>query len=228
MAGELRNFKKLSNSRGKETAESSSTLKPRRLISREERRIVSYFATVVDRITDILERNVPLKKLLQFLRFYNHPLYPELWYINQHTLQNTKSVSAVMQCLVPEYINYMETELLEGIIERFECKEAQTLLQEYHDRYPIERLLADMPDPVSDERLDQTRRKRLQVQCTDDIVFESARAVDVKKIRTAIENATDIDHKYVTPAQHIEGGGDYPISISHGDVADPGTCICLM
>ena len=62
-------------------------------------------------------------------------------------LQNTKSVSEVMKCLVPEYINYMETGLLEDIIERFECKEAQTLLQQYRDGYPINRLLRDMPDP---------------------------------------------------------------------------------
>ena len=162
MAGELRDFKKLSNSRGKETAESSSTLKPRRLISKEQRRIVSYFAIVLDKITEILKIIVPLEKLLRFLRFYPHPLHPELHYIDQQILQNTKSVSEVMKRLFPEHINYMETGLLEDIIERFECKEAQTLLQQYHDRYPINRLLRDMPDPVSDERLDLTRWRRLR------------------------------------------------------------------
>ena len=124
-------------------------------------------------------------------------------YIDEHILQRTSSVSEVMECLVPEYINYMETGLLEAIIERFECKEAQSLLQEYYDRYPINRLLTDMPNPVSDERLDLTRRKRLRTKCDDD--FDSAVASDVKRIQKAIEDATGIDHQFVIPAQHSDG-----------------------
>ena len=195
-----------SNSRSEETTESGSTtkvLKPRQTILREQRRIISYFATVVDKITEIIETVVELKKLLRFLRFYSHPLHPEMHYIDNHILQNSKSISEVMECLVPEYTNYMETGLLEAIIERFECKEAASLLQQYHDRYPLNRLLKDMPDPVSDERLDLTRRKRLRAKCDDD--FDSARAVDVKKIQTAIETATGIDQQFVTHAQHSEG-----------------------
>ena len=194
------------SNRSEQLSESSSTTKVRkqgRLISREQRRIISYFATVMDRITDVIETVVKLEKLLRFLHFHCHLLNPEMHYIDEHILQRTCSVSEVMKCLVPEYINYLNTELLEAIIERFECKEAQSLLQEYHDRYPIDRLLTDMPNPVSDERLDLTRRKRLRAKCDDD--FDSARAVDVKRIRTAIESATGIDHQFVTHAQHSEG-----------------------
>ena len=194
------------SNRSEETTESSSTTKvrkPNRLISQEQRRIISYFATVVDKITEIIETVVELEKLLRFLRFYSHPLHPEMHYIDNHILQNSKSISEVMECLVPEYTNYMETGLLEDIVERFECKEAQSLLQQYHDRYPINRLLRDMPDPVLDERLDLTQRKRLLVKRDDD--YNSARASDVKRIRTAIESATGIDHRFVTHAQHSEG-----------------------
>ena len=191
------------SNRGENMSESSSTLKPRRLISREERRIICYFTIVIDRITEKIETVVKLEKLLRFLRFHYHLLNPEMPYIDEHIFQRTRNVSEVMECLVPEYINYMNTELLEAIIERFECKEAQSLLQEYHNRYPIDRLLTDMPNPVSDERLDLTRRKRLRAKCDDD--FDSARAVDVKRIRTAIESATGIDHQFVTHAQHSEG-----------------------
>ena len=194
------------SNRGEKVSELSSTLKPRRLISREERRIICYFTIVIDRITEKIETAVKLEKLLRFLRFHYHLLNPEMPYIDEHILQRTRNVSEVMECLVPEYINYMNTELLEAIIERFECKEAQSVLQEYHDRYPINRLVTDMLNPVSDERLDQTRRKRLQVECNGgDIIFDRARAVDVKKIRTAIEDATGIDHQFVTHVQHSEG-----------------------
>ena len=178
-------------------------LKPVHIISQEQRRIVSYFATVLDKITEIMETEVEVEKLLRFLHFHCHPLNPEMLYLDEHILQCTSSVSEVMKSLVPEYINYMNTELLEAIIERFECSEAQSLLQQYHDRYPINRLLRDMPDPVSDERLDLTRRKRLRVECHDD--FDSARALDIKRIRTAIESATGINHQFVTHAQHSEG-----------------------
>jgi len=182
------------------------TLKPARIISQEQRRIVRmsiYFATVLDKIIEIIETVVKLEKLLRFLRFYSHPLNPEMLYIDEQILQSTTSVSEVMESLFPYYINYMNTELLEAIIERFECKEAACLLQQYHDRYPLNRLLRDMPNPVSDERLDLTRRKRLRVECDDD--YNSARASDVKRIRTAIEDATGIDQQFVTHAQHTEG-----------------------
>ena len=195
-----------SSSRSEEMSWSSSTnkvLKPRQTIPREQRRIVSYFAIVMDRITEIVASSVKLDKLLQFLHFYSHPLNPEMHYINKHIRQSASSVSEVMKSLFPDYINYMETGLLEAIIERFECKEAQSLLQQYHERYPINRLLRDMPDPVSDESLDLTRRKRLRAKCDGN--FDSARADGIKKVKTAIENATGIDHRFVTHAQHSEG-----------------------
>ena len=194
------------SNRSEEMSESSGATKLRKqgqLIFREQRRIISYFAAVMDRITDVLETVVKLEKLLRFLHFHCHLLNPEMPYIDEHILQRTRNVSEVMECLVPEYINYMNTELLEAIIERFECKEAQSLLQEYHNQYPIDRLLTNMPNPVSDERLDLTRRKRLRVECDDD--FDSARASDVKRIRTAIGSATGINHQFVTHAQHSEG-----------------------
>ena len=196
------------SSRSEQVSESSGptkALKPRKVISREQRRIINYFAIVMDKITEVIETVVKLEKLLRFLRFLCHPLNPEMTYIDQHILKSTSSVSEVMESLVPEYINYMETGLLEAIIERFECTKAESLLQEYHDRYPNNRLLIDMPNPVPDERLDLTRRKRLRVECNGDIVFESARAFDVKRIRTAIEDATGIDPQIVTHAQHSEG-----------------------
>ena len=154
------------------------------------------------RITNILESLVKPEKLLQFLRFHCHPMNPEILYIDQDILQCTGGVSEIMKCLVPDYINYRNTELLEVIIERFECKEAQRLLQQYHDGYPTNRLLQDMPNPVSDEKLNMTRRKRLKPMCESD--FDSTRAVDVKRIQTAIESAFGIDHQVVTPAQHNE------------------------
>ena len=215
--------------RGEETSDSSSTTKARRIISQEQRRLINCFATLLDKITEIVAYSVKLDNLLRFLRFYVHPLNPEMPYIDQQVLQSTNSVSEVIESLTPDYINYMETGLLEDIIERFECKEAQSLLQRYHDRYPINRLLTDMPDPVSDERLHQTRRKSLRVDCGDgDIVFESPRAADVKRIQTIIESATGIDHQFVTHVQHSDGGGNYPISESHRDMADPGICTIIV
>ena len=185
------------------SSDAAVEVKSRVIISREQKRICSYFATVMDRITEILKALLKLEALLQFLHFHCHPLNPEMLYVDQHILHHTVSVSDVMKSLVPDYINYMDTVLLEAIVERFEVKEAQKLLQEYHDRYPHLRQLSDMPDPVPDERLDLTRRKRLRATC--DLDFDSARANDVKRIRKSIEDSTGIDHRFVTPAQHSEG-----------------------
>ena len=192
----------LMHSSSKEKSESSSStelLTLQQIVRQEQRRVISYFAIIMDRITDILGSLVKPEKLLRFLRFHCHPLNPEIPYIDQHILQCTSSVSEIMECLVPDYINYMNTELLELIIERFECKEAQSLLQQYHDRYP--RLLQDMPNPVSDEILEMTRHKSLRAMCESDL--DSTRAVDIKRIQTAIESATG---QFVTLAQqHSEG-----------------------
>jgi len=179
--------------------------KPKHLqiITREQWRVPTYFATVMRRITKVLEQHVKVEDLVSFLRFQCHPLNPEALYVDKHTLQHISSVSEIMQSLVPDYINYMETGLLEAIIESFEVEEAQGLLQEYHDRYPHLRQLSDLPEPVPDERLDLTRRKRLRAKC--DIEFESARANDVKRVQMSIESATGIDHQFVTHAQHNEG-----------------------
>ena len=79
--------------------------------------------------------------------------------------------------------------------------------REYNDRYPHIRQLSNMPNPVPDERLDLIRCKILRVKCDGD--FESARAIDVKRTLMCIESATGIDHRFVTPAQHSEGGDTY-------------------
>ena len=186
-------------SEGKSTAAVKMDL----ITMHEKWRICSYFATVLDRIKKLLKKYVKPKDLVGFLRLHCHPLYPEKLYVDPKILQHVKSVSKVMESLVPDYINYMETGLLEAIVERFECKKAQTLLQQYHDRYPDFRQLRDMPNPIPDERLDQTRREMLRAKCEGH--FDNTRAIDVKRIQTSIEGATGIDHRFVTPAQHSEG-----------------------
>ena len=189
--------KHLSNS------EQVSTVKSKPIIRREQWRISTYFGMVLDVIIEILENEVKPEKLVRFLRLQCHPLNPEALYVDKEILQPTSGVSEIMQSLVPDYINYMETGLLEAIVDRFEVQRAQKLLQKYHDRYPHLRQLSDMPDPIPDERLDLTRRKRLRAKCDGD--FDSARANDVKRIKMSVEDATGIDHRFVTLAQHSEG-----------------------
>ena len=72
---------------------------------------------------------------------------------------------------------------------------------------------------ISDERLDQTRRKRLRVEFDGD--FGDA---DVKRTRKSTEDATGGDHRLMIPPQHSEGG-DYPISNFFRDMLDPGIYI---
>ena len=199
------NEKKLSMpySKHPSNSEKISAAKSKPIITREQWRISTYFGTVLDVIIQILKKKVKLGELVQFLCLQCHPLNPEVLYVDKRILQLTSSVSKVMQSLVPEYINYMETGLLEAIIERFKVKKAQKLLQEYHNHYPHLRQLTDMPDPILDERLDQTRRQKLRAKCDGD--FDSARACDVRRVQSSIEGATGIDHRFVTPAQHSEG-----------------------
>ena len=108
----------------------------------------SYFAVVFDKITEKLEKTVEPEKLLRFLR-----ICPKIPNIDQHI--NSK-VSEVMEYLYKKCINYKETELLEAILKRFECKEGQSLLHEYYDHYP---------NDIPDETHVQTRCKRSREKC---------------------------------------------------------------
>ena len=178
-------------------------VKSKAIITREQWRISTYFTTVLFWITKILEEEIKPEELVQFLCLQCHPLYPEALYVDRKILNSTGSVSDIMKSLVPDYINYMDTGLLEAILGTFQVHEAQKLLQQYHDRYPHLRQLRDMPDPISDERLDLTRRKRLKAKC--DLDFDSAKAGDVKRVKTSIEGATGINQQFVTIAQTDEG-----------------------
>ena len=113
-----------------------------------------------------------------FLHFHCYPLN----HIDHHILLSASSVSEVIKSLVPDYINYKNTGLLEAIIERFECSQAKSLLQKYRDRYSNNRLLRDKPDPVSDERLELTKCSSLRAKCDED--FDCAKDFDLKRIQT--------------------------------------------
>ena len=159
-------LKQSDHRKGKSTSAAKS--KHLQIITREKWRISTCFATIIDRITILLEKHVSRDELVRFLRFQCHPLCPGKLYVDQRILQDCSSISDIMGSLVPDYINYMETGLLEAIVERFEVEQAQKLLQKYLDCYPHLRQLSDMPDPVPDERLDLTRRKRLRAKCDGD------------------------------------------------------------
>ena len=137
---------------------------------------------MVDRITEILEMVVKPEKLLNFLRFYCHPQNPEKRGIDEDVLQSTSSIYEVMQSLVPKHINYGKTELLEAIIERFELKEAESVLQQYRDDFPN----------VPDESLGQARWKRSRVKSDDKIDSTGT----IKQSRRFSEDTTGIDWNF--------------------------------
>lgn len=92
-------------------------------LSRKQFRTSTYFATIMDKVTKLLENRVNPKDLVQFLRLCQ----PQL----KETLQDTNSISAIMNVLVPTYINDAETGFLKIIVEHFGCWDAQELLMKY-------------------------------------------------------------------------------------------------
>ena len=208
------NLQSVVGSVGEESIEGKFTKESKhvQIITSEQWGVSAYFAAVMRKITEILAQHVKVEDLVSFLHFQCHPLNHEALYVDKHILQHISNVSEVMESLVPDYINYMETGFLEAIVESFEIKEAQEVLQEYHYHYPHLRQLTDMPDPVPDDRLDLTQRKQLRAKCDGN--FESASTNDVKRIQMSIEGATGIDHRFLTPAQHSEGSLIFTFLIS--------------
>ena len=99
-----------------QTSDSSSTARALKqmVISLEQRRIVNYFVTMMGRITEIIEQEVKLEKLLQSFTA-TVTLWIQRYFIYwSHILLSASSVSEVMKSLVPYYIDYMNTGLLEA------------------------------------------------------------------------------------------------------------------
>ena len=164
---------------------------------REKHDLCQKFASVFRRIIKIMNTLVDVEDLKDFLDLYCHPLYPEQNCIDPRVYRDAKTPRELLKSLSPQFINYMNYYILEGIVKEFGCDEGKQLLEEYKctlksKNQERKRKLEDLPDPVTDSEIEQSwRLKRIKVTLNEQM--EEATFETMQDTQTALQAATGID-----------------------------------
>ena len=175
---------------------------------------------IFTKITDVFNASpVDVNKLKKYLGFYSHPLYPEKPFVEAKIFKEAKTAGEVLGSLWPQYINYMNYDLLESIVGEFHCVEASRLLEDYKGMFDRKRKLSDLPSPLTDQEIEQsTGVKKLKVGAKGD--YTETTVKDVEDVQQALEKATGIKGTFLVYASHDPGSSIIlsfliPESISH-------------
>ena len=149
------------------------------------------------RIIKLLNENVDIEELKEFLDLCSHPLYPEQNYVDRRIYKDAKTPRELLRSLSPQFINYMNYYLLEGIIKEFKCDEGMKILEEYTLKTSIQKrkrkqFLEDLPDPITDSESEQFLGVK-RVKLTLDGKMEEATFERLQETQTALQTATGID-----------------------------------
>ena len=131
------------------------------------------FAVLFMRIRKLLAESVKVHDLIDFLEGYSHPLYPEEQYVNPKVFVNACTTDELLKSLFPKHINYIHYYLLDDIVEVFGCSESKKALKGYKHLMSKKHKLDHMPDPISDEEIEQsvgTKRLKIEVDTTEGTV----------------------------------------------------------
>ena len=157
----------------------------------KRRPLIVEFSKMLDTVGNLLEMCTRVDTLKEFLQFYSHPLYPEKTYIDPGVYHEAKTIRDVLFSLCPQYINYMQSHVLQAIVHGFGNDECRHHFLKYEHMYQrsVRKLRHDLA-PVTDEEIEQySGRKRLKVTTSDDV---TATPHDLLTVQGAIEQATGV------------------------------------
>ena len=182
-----------------------------RLDPRKTNNLCLEFASAFRRIIEIMNKSVDVEGLKEFLDLCSHPLYPEKKYVDRRIYKDAKTPRELLKSLFPQFINYMNYGLLEGLMKEFDCDEGKQILEKYKYTFPTsnqkgkrKRPLEDFPDPIHDSEIEQTLGVK-KVRVTLDRKMEEATFETVQETQTALQTATGIDKANIVYASHAPG-----------------------
>ena len=172
---------------------------------REKHHFSREFAIMLSGVTNLLDESVDIAMLKDFLYCFSHPLYPEQLYVNPKTYRDVNTTKQLIKSLCPQFINFLHYFLLEDIVGKFGCDRAKKLLQQYTDqKYSRERKLNSLPDPITDEEIEQFHgSKKLKVEVRGDTSDTTIEIID--ELHKALEKASGIKRAFITYAFYGPG-----------------------
>lgn len=159
---------------------------------RERHHLSREFSTMLRNVGNKMNKCTTINNLKEFLYLYSHPLYPEKRYVEPHVYNNAKTVADVLFSLFPQYINYMQHDTLEDIVEKCGDMECRKCFEEYERLFQRSvRKLRDHPAPVTDEEIEQfSSQKICKVTISGDA--QATTSQDLHTVQGAIEQATGV------------------------------------
>ena len=125
------------------------------------------FATMLTQVAKLLNRSADVERLKCFLELLGHPR-TGMRYIDVKLFEHCKTPQEIIMALVPQYINFMHTDLLRRIVNSFGDERSKTLLKQYEDNFPRKKPLKRMHDPISAEKIEAgTGTKMIKVTMGD-------------------------------------------------------------
>ena len=174
-------------------------------ISGEEWDLPTEFADMLTEVTELLNKSADVGKLKYFLKFLCHPRTCQR-YLDMKLYEHCVTPRDIIMALFPQYVNYMHTHLLRGIVEKFGNKRAKSLLKKYEDNFPRKKPLKQMPDPLSDYEVEACiGTKMVKVVYDGDANVNTTTMEDVERVKKVIENSTNIDRIVIVYANQMEG-----------------------
>ena len=161
-------------------------------ISDEEWDQATEFATMLTRVAELLNRSADVERLKGFLELLGHPR-TGMRYIDVKLFENCRTPQEIIMALVPQYMNFVHTDLLRRIVNMFGDEQSKTLLKHYEDNFPHKKPLKRRHEPISDETIEAgTGTKRIKVTTGDTTTRK-----DVERTQGIISRNTGIDESMI-------------------------------
>ena len=163
------------------------------------------FADVFTKIAKQLNKTADVEDLKDFLEFLCHPRTGQR-YINIKLYSQCVTPRDIIKALSPQYINFMNTNLLKRIVRKFGNEQSITLLRQYEDNFPCKKPLKRMRDPLTLEEMEDCHgSKRLKIVCNGDTNVDNSTREDVERVRQIISRNMGIDDSVIVYAHQTPG-----------------------
>ena len=162
---------------------------------KKRHKLSAKFACLLTTLTDLLNKCADVSKLKKFLNNYCDPMCPEEIYVHPSVYEDAQTAGEVISRLKPRYINYMQYDFLEEILDLFGNDECKYHFDEYVQTFKrLVRKLRHHPAPITDEEIEcSIGQKAIQVTRTGDMNATTPQHIHLTQ--EAIQKATGIDRK---------------------------------
>ena len=168
-------------------------------ISDEEWDRPTEFAAVLTKIAKQLNTSAEVEVLKCFLEAFGQSDTGQR-HISIKLYSHCKTPQEIIMALVPQYINFMHTPILWGIVNEFGNEQSKCLLKQYEDNFPYNKPLKQMCDPIAfEEMVNCPGSKSMNILCA---LSTNTTWEDIERIRQILGRKIGINECMIVYANH--------------------------